>query len=272
MEPGNNYRNNPRGTNSEEEERRAQAELMWDDRLNGMTNKRIAEKYGIGQRTVTNRFKEFPKEGFDRSLKTQNKGGPGNEMARVTLAAEMWEAKTTHGYTNRKLAELYDISEKSVSNYLNNYFPEKSVVALEKQRVKEVDKLDFLEETAMQLMNEECLVVDKGKVVIDPRNGAPMIDLSNKFQAIDRILKIAERRSKLVGLDAPKALEVTHNAGADIQVTEIQNLVEEAKRRQAQAELEIRAALGSGEIVDAELVDTDEEDLYAGDTPTEEEE
>ncbi len=261
VEPGNNYRNNPRGKNSDEESRRAQAELMWEDRVNGMSNKDIAQKYGVGERTVTNRFKEFPKEGFDRSLKTNPDGGPGNDLVRMTEAAQMWEDKQNNGLSNQQIAEKYGVSVDTVANRLGSFFPKKAAISLEAHRLRESDKLDMLEEQALRLMNTDHLVVDKGSVIVDPRTGRPMIDSEPTFKAIDRLLKIQERRAKLFGIDSPVKAEITHNTGVEIQVTELQDLVDEAKKKQYAQEQEIRKALGYGsddDVVDAEVVEEEE--------------
>lgn len=252
--------NNPRGVNSEQVYRRAQAELMWDDRINGMSNKDIAEKHGVGQRTVQNRFKEFPKEGFDRSQHTNRGGGPGNDLVRMTETAQMWEDKQNLGLSNKQIAEKYDVSIDTVANRLGSFFPKKAAVTLEAHRLRESDKLDMLEEQALQLLNTEHLVVDKGSVVFDPRNNRPMIDSEPTFKAIDRLLKIQERRAKLFGIDSPVKAEITHNAGVEIQVTELQDLVDEAKRKQYDQEQEIRKALGyeSEDVIDAEVVEEEE--------------
>lgn len=268
--PGNNYRGNPRGTNSDEEARRAQAELMWDDRINGLTNKQIAEKYGLGERTVTYRFKEFPREGFDRSVRTQRSGNGAQDLELMAETAKMWEEKHAEHLTNKQLAERYGLHVNTVQKRLASFFPEKATVTLEKQRIRESDKLDMLEEVALELMNTEHLVVDRGAVVLDPRTKKPMIDSEPKFKAIKTVLDIMARRAKMFGIDAPVKAEVTHNAGVEIQVTELQDLVDEAKKKQYDREQEVRKALGFGpEIQDAEVVEDDAEQAgnQAGDGP-----
>jgi transposase len=258
MEPGNNYRGNARGTNSDEAERRAQAELMWDDRIyRHMTNAQIAKKYNVGERTVTNRFKEFPKENYDRTQKADPSGGRGNEIVRMSEAAEMWEMKKNHRMSNEQLAEHFGVSITTVKRRLSGFFPEKPVVALEAYRQRELESLESLEDEAMRLMNETTYVVDKGAVVAHPKTGEPLVDLSNKFQAIETIRKLIESKRKLLGLDAPVKTEVTHNTGVEIQVDEIQEMVDKAKKKQEDRERELKEALG--QIVDAEIVEDENE-------------
>ena len=252
-EPGNNYRNNPRGKNSDENTRRAQAELMWNDRVEGMSNKKIAEKYDVGVRTVTNRFAEFPREGYDRTLHTTRNGVAEAEREEIqSEVARMWDDKVNEGLSNQQLAEKYGISLRSVFRRLEGYFPERPQLALEVHRQRETDKLDMYEEILMKELNKTHLVVDKGAVVHYQRK--PLEDSAPKFAAIRELLKLADRRAKLHGIDSPLKAEVTHNTGVEIQVTELQDLVDEAKRKQYDQEKEIRKALGY-EIIDAEVVE-----------------
>lgn len=262
MEPGNNYRNNPRGTNSDHDDRRAQAELMWDDRLaRGMSNRDIAKKYKVSERTVTNRFTEFPKENVHQLERAGRSSTNGDLGVKMSQAAMMWEQKNTEGLSNKQLAERHGVSQETVARRLNEYFPDRAAVALEKVRQREVDKLDMLEERSMQLLNDTAYVVDKGVVVLNPFTGQPLEDLDLKFKAIDRLLKIQERRSKLLGADAPVRAEVTHNTGVEIQVNEIRDLVDDAKQKLYAQEEQLRTQLEASrsDVIDAEVVEDEGE-------------
>lgn len=68
-------------------------------------------------------------------------------------------------------------------------------------------KLDALEQAVWEVLRREHIVVQHGKVVYLKRK--PMIDDDPVMRAADRLIKIAERRAKLKGLDAPAKLEVT---------------------------------------------------------------
>lgn len=234
---------------------------MWNDRLAGMTNRDIALKYNVGERTVTNRFKEFPKEGYDRSVATDPSGGPGREVA-LTETAAMWDDKVNHGMTNKDLAEKYGISTATVMRRLQGFFPEKEMLALEKHRLREDDKLDMLEEKMLQILNTDHFVVDKGQVIYDPRTGQPLVDDAPKMAAADRILKIIDAKRKMFGLDSPTRHEVTHNDGVEISVKEVSDAVAEAHRRNQERLAQIRGAISAPpeqeeEVTDAEIVDDD---------------
>lgn len=255
-EPGNNSRKNPRGRQSTYEDRRAQAELMWTDKELGMTNADIAIKYEVAPRTVTNRFAEFPREGYDY-IKTSP--GPVDADLETVQVAEMWSDKVDRRMTSKQIAEKHGCSVEKVRMRLSSFFPKKSMIALEKHRLREDDKLDMLEEAAMEILGKDHYVVDKGQVIFDPYTNQPLVDDAPKMAAMDRILKIIEAKRKLFGLDSPTRHEVKHSADTTIEIQEVADAVAEAHRRNEEKKLrmlkEKARELSSGEIVDAEVVE-----------------
>lgn len=268
MSPGNNNRGNKRGKASEYEHRKAQAALMWEDRLKGLTNDEIAVKYNVGKRTVTNRFAEFPREGFDRSVPGNPSGGQVSGDIVLTETAAMWEDRVNHRMTNKELAAKYGVSEATVRNRLQGYFPQKTLESLEKHRAREDDKLDMLEQKALEILNTDHYVVDKGQVIRNPYTGEPLVDDAPKLAAMDRILKIIDAKRKLYGLDAPVRAEVKHTTDTSIEIREVADAVAEAHRRNEEKKLrmiqERAQELTEGEeIEDAEVIED-------GNAPTEE--
>lgn len=79
----------------------------------------------------------------------------------------------------------------------------------------ETAKLDALEQAAWEVLRREHIVVQHGKVVYLRRK--PMIDDAPVLQSIDRLVKIAERRSRLKGYDAPTKVEVDDARRAQIE-------------------------------------------------------
>lgn len=73
-------------------------------------------------------------------------------------------------------------------------------------RVLEVERLNRLVDTAWQVMERVHYAHSQGRVVM--LDGAPLLDDGPTLAAMDRILKIMERRAKLLGLDAPQRHEV----------------------------------------------------------------
>jgi hypothetical protein len=88
-------------------------------------------------------------------------------------------------------------------------------------RQLELARLDEMYRAALAVLERQHLTVSHGKVVhtggvpvIDDRGnvtwvgGEPLLDDAPVLQAIDRMIRIMERRAKLLGLDAPTKVEV----------------------------------------------------------------
>lgn len=76
-------------------------------------------------------------------------------------------------------------------------------------------QLDELAQQARQVMLSTHYVVDKGAVVL--WEGLPLIDDAPVLQAIDRLVRIQERRAKLEGVDAPQRVSIeAQQLGEDV--------------------------------------------------------
>lgn len=73
-------------------------------------------------------------------------------------------------------------------------------------RQLELIRLDELSRKAREVMLAKHLVVDKGAVVL--WEDEPLVDDAPVLQAIDRLVKIQERRAKLLGLDSPQRVSI----------------------------------------------------------------
>lgn len=69
-------------------------------------------------------------------------------------------------------------------------------------KLLELERLDELAQKAREVMGRRHIVVSNGKVIYDPESSKPLEDDAPVLQAVDRLLRIQERRSKLLGLDA----------------------------------------------------------------------
>lgn len=74
-------------------------------------------------------------------------------------------------------------------------------------RTLELARLDLLLGKAWGVLQAEHIVVSQGRVMAHPDTGEPMRDHTPVLHAIDRVLRISERRCKLLGLDAPVRVE-----------------------------------------------------------------
>lgn len=127
------------------------------------------------------------------------------------------------------------------------------------RRVMELEKLDTAEQKVWEVLSRPHVMVNGGKIVTDAE-GDPLMDDGPTLAAVDRLLKIAERRSKFEGLDAPTRVDaqVTH-VQVDSRVTQ---LIENARLRiKAERVKEIEQQ----EVFDAEFSDVPEDS-----SPTEE--
>lgn len=90
-------------------------------------------------------------------------------------------------------------------------------------------QLDRLTREALKVLERTHVTVSQGRVIKDDE-GKPLEDDAPVLNAIDRLLKIAERRSKLLGLDAPSKVEVLSIDAID---AEIGRLTDELDRAEA---------------------------------------
>jgi len=107
----------------------------------------------------------------------------------------------------------------------------KSIIVdnVENHRKLELARLDKLHHKAMQVLEAFHPMVNAGQVVrdiIEDENGRPVLDPETEqprtyrlidqgplLSAIDRLLRVSERRSKLLGLDAPTKTSLTDPTG-----------------------------------------------------------
>jgi hypothetical protein len=77
----------------------------------------------------------------------------------------------------------------------------------------ELDGLDMMTRAVIEVLEGQHYVVSDGRIVYVGEKGDPdrreLLDDGPVLQAVDRLLKISDRRAKLLGLDAPKRVEVS---------------------------------------------------------------
>lgn len=70
-------------------------------------------------------------------------------------------------------------------------------------RTLELARLDAMLVEVWRVLKAKHVVVSQGRVVLHPDTGEPLLDDGPVLAAVDRALKISERRARLLGLDAP---------------------------------------------------------------------
>lgn len=78
----------------------------------------------------------------------------------------------------------------------------------EEARQFELDRLDRMWRKVQAVLDDEHITVQHGKVVYD-QDGNPLPDHDPVMKAVATMLKIQERRSKLLGLDAAQKTQVS---------------------------------------------------------------
>jgi len=77
----------------------------------------------------------------------------------------------------------------------------------------QLDELDMMQRAVIDVLEAKHYVVSDGRIVHlgdkDDPDRRELLDDGPVLQAVDRLLKIADRRAKLLGLDAPKRVEVS---------------------------------------------------------------
>lgn len=72
----------------------------------------------------------------------------------------------------------------------------------------ELDQLDMMTAAVLEVLEANHYVVSQGRLIRLDDGAPPLTDDSTVLAAVDRLLKIQERRAKLLGLDSPTVSKV----------------------------------------------------------------
>ncbi|MCT2591138.1 hypothetical protein LHJ74_14685 [Streptomyces sp. N2-109] len=149
---------------------------------------------------------ERPRDGNGRFIYT------GDSAARDADACRL---RARH-HTYQQIADLLGYGHKSeayrgVQRALKDTVQEPA----DEVRALELDRLDQLARAATDVLERQHVTVSHGQIV--RQDGEPLLDDGPVLAAIDRLLKIQERRAKLLGLNAPSRVSVdAEQLGAEI--------------------------------------------------------
>jgi hypothetical protein len=109
-------------------------------------------------------------------------------------------------------------------------------------RALELDRLDQLQQVALAVMGADHPLVSEGRVVrVEQADGTkvPLQDHGPVLAAMDRFLKIQDRRAKLLGLDAPTKVDatITETTQEDL---ELADMIRTAQAKAAAAESQLK--------------------------------
>ena len=142
--------------------------------------------------------------GFTRSPETAQ---------RDQHAADMRSRGMTYNQIGESLGMTRQSAHEAVKRAINDIPKEGAEVVLR----LELEKLDYLERRMIVVLQKEHLrTAASGKVSM--HNGSPVLDDMPNMQAVSVLLKIADRRAKLLGLNTPARTELTGKDGGAIEI------------------------------------------------------
>lgn len=137
----------------------------------------------------------------------------------------------------RAIAAETGLSVSTVFERVETEIAETVAPYREQYQVMQRERLDGLSRTVMDMLTERHYTISDGRVV--QLDGEPIEDAEFVLKCIDRLMKIEERRAKLLGLDAAVKVDatVTETTQVDIEAAE---MVAEAKVKAAAAEARLK--------------------------------
>lgn len=100
----------------------------------------------------------------------------------------------------------------------------------DEMRLMEAQSLEELEAQAWRTLRSQKVMVSNGRVVYD-ETGEPVVDDRYVLETLDRILKIKERRAKLLGLDAPTRAEVITIDSIESEIAKLERELEAGRNK-----------------------------------------
>lgn len=157
--------------------------------------------------------KERPRDGNGRFYRTVEDATRDEKAARLRA----------RGWTYPRIAAEMDYdSRASAYHAVERVLRETVREAGDDLRALELERLDAMWAAAVEVLDRQHVTVSNGRIV--ELGGEPLEDDAPVLAAIDRMLKIQERRARLLGLDAPVKRDLTLT---DERAARIEALVEE---------------------------------------------
>jgi len=135
-----------------------------------------------------------------RSLRQQNR------LDRNRRDADIWSMRSA-GVPIDEIAGRYEISPNSVRAALNRATDVYQLEAAETMIKLELERLDLLLRKAIEVLNRRHVAYSNGRLMTDPETKEAVTDSAPILAAINSVLKIMDRRSKYLALDAPTRSE-----------------------------------------------------------------
>lgn len=154
--------------------------------------------------------------------------GPVDHRGR-TRDAEAARLKAM-GWTLRRIAAHLGLGddERRAAAAIKRAMARAVRFANEETRALELQSYDELEAECWRLLQNQHVMIQNGKVVLF--DGSPIEDDRFVLETVDRILKIKERRSRLLGLDAPTKAEITTMDSIEAEIVRIERELAESRK------------------------------------------
>ena len=134
------------------------------------------------------------------------------------------------GWPLEKIARYLNMDEPNPENgpsrvaaAIKRALGEMARFANDEARMMEANSLDELEWEAWKTLENRHVVISQGRVVRDDETGESIPDERYILEVVDRILKIKERRARLLGLDAPQRREVITLDTIDAEIAKLES-------------------------------------------------
>jgi DNA-binding transcriptional regulator LsrR (DeoR family) len=140
---------------------------------------------------------------------SENRGGDGRYARSLETVERDVEAARlrSQGRTYQQIADQLGVSKPAAYKMVQRAMADVDKEPAEAAVAFELEKLDVMEADITERLGKRHLVVSVGKVV--NVNGEPLEDDDFALRAQALLLKVAERRAKLMGLDSATKLDVS---------------------------------------------------------------
>lgn len=168
-----------------------------------------------------------------QSDRSQKRGRNGRFMTAIETAQRDAEAARlrARGLTLRQIADQMGWADpSSAADAVSRAYAAVRREAGDEALKLALDKLDFMYATALKVLETRHYTVSDGRLVYLKEGSPPLDDDAPVLHALDRLLRIEDRRAKLLGTDAPvkSRVEVTNIDSVD---DDIRRLVAELGAR-----------------------------------------
>lgn len=156
--------------------------------------------------------------GRNRDAEAARLKAMGWTLARIAAHLKLWQGNDpANGPDERRAAAAIKRAMARAVRFAND-----------EQRALELQSYDELEAECWRVLQKNHIVFQNGKVVT--YDGEPIEDDRFILETIDRILKIKERRSRLLGLDAPTRAEITTIDSVEAEIAKLERELAESRK------------------------------------------